>query len=347
MAVYWNLDPSKENAANRAAKCVHIGLVNNMPNGALHPTERQFLNLLSGAAGGIDVRVSVYTLPELPRNEMSRRYINASYCSLERLWDSHLDGLIVTGTEPATANLADEPYWGSLTKIIDWADRNTHSTIWSCLAAHAAVLHLDGIKRRRLSEKRFGIFECARAADHHLTAGTIFPLQLPHSRWHDIAEDDLVSHGYETLTRTKEGVDSFVREGNSLFVFFQGHPEYEGNTLLLEYRRDVGRYLRGERDSYPLMPENYFDADTRDIFAALQQRAMHARQPGLLDEFPAVHGEKDLKRSWHSAALGIYSNWLEYLCACREQRPGKTRSGKRTVTRETTSEAEPSFAATD
>jgi homoserine trans-succinylase len=41
-----------------------------------------------------------------------------------------------------------------------------------------------------------------------------------------------------------------VKQRNSLLVFFQGHLEYEAQTLLLEYRRDVGRYLRRERELY-------------------------------------------------------------------------------------------------
>src|SRR5579864_7659078 len=303
MAVYWNLDPSQDNLVSPAAKCVHIGLINNMPNGALQATERQFLSLISAAADGIDVRLSIYALPEVPRSENSRRYINASYCGLETLWESQFDGLIVTGTEPVAPNLADEPYWNSLTKALAWAEENTYSSIWSCLAAHAAVQHMDDVGRRRMRDKRFGIFECERAADHELMEGTPSLLRLPHSRWNDIAENDLVSRGYQILTRAKDGgVDSFVKQRSSLFVFFQGHPEYEANSLLLEYRRDIGRYLRGEREAYPLMPESYFDPDTANILADLQDRAMHARRPELLEQFPAAHAEKTLTQLWRPAA---------------------------------------------
>ena len=68
--------------------------------------------------------------------------------------------------------------------------------------------------------------------------------------------------GYRLLTRSAAaGADAFVREeqGGSLFVFFQGHPEYETDTLAREYRRDVGRFLRGEREHYPAAPEGYFN----------------------------------------------------------------------------------------
>ena len=58
-------------------------------------------------------------------------------------------------------------------------------------------------------------------------------------------ERDLAAKGYSVLTRSDEaGVGLFAKDNNSLFLFVQGHPEYEAETLLREYRRDIGRYLR-------------------------------------------------------------------------------------------------------
>src|SRR2546429_394051 len=81
------------------------------------------------------------------------------------------------------ADLRAEPYWGSLTRVLEWAAGHTQSTVWSCLGAHAAVLHLDGIGRRALGDKRFGVFECARVTEHRLTAGLPARVRMPHSRW--------------------------------------------------------------------------------------------------------------------------------------------------------------------
>ena len=77
--------------------------------------------------------------------------------------------MIVTGAEPIAATLPDEPYWNDLTDVIDWAETNTRSAIWSCLAAHAAVLHLDGIERQRLERKCSGVYDCRKVADDWLT----------------------------------------------------------------------------------------------------------------------------------------------------------------------------------
>ena len=331
-----------------AAPSIHIGLINNMPDAALKATERQFLTLVDSAANGMAIHVSLYAMPGVPRSEGATRHLHRFYSGIENLWDRRLDGLIVTGAEPRAQNLKDEPYWESLTKVIDWAGHNTHSTVWSCLAAHAALLHIDGIGRRRLANKRFGVFECARASDHQLTAGVGSPLRMPHSRWNDILESELTHCGYNVLTRSHDGsVDAFAKQRKSLFVFFQGHPEYEANTLLLEYRRDVRRYLRGERDTYPPMPEGYLDRDTADLFAAMRDRSPSDRSPELRVDLPAALAEKRVSNTWHSASARLYGNWLAYLqaqnqCQAKEKpRGAHPRRAMTALLRAQASEARP------
>ena len=298
-----------------------IGLVNNMPDAALQATERQFVALLGAAADGLTVRLARYALPGIPRTDWGRDYVTRFYSPIEDLWDSHLEGLIVTGTEPRSPNLKDEPYWASLISVLEWAEHNTHSTAWSCLAAHAALLHMDGIDRRKLSDKRFGVFECARVSDHPLMAAAPSRLPMPHSRWNDLPEDALTSSGYRVLTRSEHaGVDAFVKQTKSLFVFFQGHPEYEANTLLLEYRRDIGRFLRCERETYPPMPQGYFDEETVEALTAVRERALLDRREELLAQFPTALAGERVTSPWRSAAVRVYRNWLLYMCAQKDQR---------------------------
>src|SRR2546423_12282332 len=190
---------------------------------------------------------------------------------------------MVRGAEPRAADLEDEPYWESLTRVLEWAEDRTYSTILWGLAAHAGILHIDGIVRRPLGDKRFGVFECVRVTDHPLTAAAPSRLRMPHSRWNEIPEEALLACGYRVLTRSEDaGVDAFVKQRKSLFVFLQGHPEYEAVTLLLEFRRDIGRFLRGERDTYPPAPHGYFDQETVEALIALRERALIDRREELL-----------------------------------------------------------------
>ena len=323
MPIYLNGKSSNHEplAPEPSGRCLHIGLINNMADAALEATERQFHKLLDEAADDVLVRLSFFALPDVPRNQAGRRHIRHSYSGFESLWTSQLDGLIVTGREPRTPNLKDEPYWENLTKVVDWAKENTHSTVWSCLAGHAALLHLDGIARRKSNQKRCGVLECERLSDHALLEGVPLNFKVPHSRWNDISESELTARGYSALTRAQDaGVDAFVKRHPSLFVFFQGHPEYESDTLLLEYRRDVRRYLRGETDTYPSIPQAYFDEDTADALTALQEKAVSGRRDGLLEDLAATMGKSTVPNTWHSTARCVYRNWLKYIGRQKETR---------------------------
>jgi homoserine O-succinyltransferase len=303
----------------RSGRFVKIGLINNMPDEALKATERQFISLLDLASEGMPIHLALYTLPGVPRSDASRRHMGSIYANIEDLWEGQLDGLIVTGREPLAANLADEPYWESFTRTLAWAQENAYSTIWSCLAAHAAILHLDGVGRIKSEEKVFGIFECARGIDHPLTARTPLRFRLPHSRWNGVTEHELTDCGYRVLTKTKyAGVDTFIKQQKRLFVFFQGHPEYESDTLLREYRRDIGRYFRGETQRYPSIPQNYFDNGMVEVLTTLQQGALAGEGAEVLPAISMVLENSRIENGWQSTATGIYRNWLRYICTQKE-----------------------------
>ncbi len=294
---------------------IEIGLLNNMPDAALEATELQFLRLLSSAAEDHWVHLRFFSMPDIPRTERGQNHVT-EYFHTGDLWKADLDGLIVTGTEPKAADLRDEPYWRTFTEVVDWAEYNTLSTIWSCLASHAAVLHLDGIRRVPLGEKCFGLFDCEVASAHPITAKLPSRLRFPHARCNESREDELTSNGYQVLTRSrKAGVDMFVWQQHSLFLFFQGHPEYDERSLLNEYRRDVVRFLRGERESYPIMPRHYFDRPTADAMTAFQRRACSERSETLLADFPAALAEPKLANTWLPLSVAVYRNWLSYILA--------------------------------
>jgi len=117
------------------------------------------------------------------------------------------------------------------------------------------------------------------------------------------------------LSKSAEaGADLFVkRKKKSLFVHFQGHPEYGARTLLKEYRRDIKRFLRGERETYPSMPRGYFDAAAADLLHAFQRITLDEPREELLGAFPEAVVADALKKSWHSSATSVYRSWLQYV----------------------------------
>jgi homoserine O-succinyltransferase/O-acetyltransferase len=290
-----------------------------MPDSALEDTELQFCELLESAAGDLPVHLRLFSLPELSRAERGKLHVEQFYSSATELRHSRFDGAIITGTEPIQPDLRDEPYWASLTRVFDWAADNTASTVLSCLAAHAGVLYADGVERHRLSDKQFGVFDHRSIGTHDLTKEIPESVRIPHSRWNEVRENDLAARGYTVLTKAANaGVDLFVKQrGSSLFVHFQGHPEYSALTLLKEYRRDVRRYLKHERESYPTMPEGYFGPRASEILNSFRHEAMKERDAERMADFPESAVVESLEHSWKPSATGIYRNWLNFLAAHR------------------------------
>jgi homoserine O-succinyltransferase len=306
---------AEERHTDRAERCITIGLLNNMAGAAFKATERQFITLLDSASEGIPVHVSFYALPGLSSSEAGGQHFARHYQNVESLLDTRLDGLIVTGREPRMASLCDEPYWKEFTQVLEWARNNTHSTVWSCLAAHAAILHMDDICRRKGDEKHFGVFNCVKESEHALTQGLSRRFMVPHSRWNGVAAQDLTDCGYSVLSRIAgDGVDMFIKQEKSLFVFFQGHLEYESDTLMREYRRDVTRYFRGEAAAYPLLPRGYFDEVTEGALTELSQRAMSCHNTEVVNDVAAAMVKSTIANSWHTPATTIYRSWLECIC---------------------------------
>jgi homoserine O-succinyltransferase/O-acetyltransferase len=299
-----------------------LGLVNNMPDAALKTTERQFRELLANAGEGIPYRLRVFSFPELPRSAEGWRYVAEHHEPIASLWDSALDGLIVTGAAPVAQRVEDEPCWPTLTRLVEWAERHTGSTIWSCLAAHAAVRHIDGIERQPLGHKLSGVFDCVRVADHSLLGLSAARWTTPHSRYNKLPETALRARGYAILSRSRAaGADIFVKRCGSLFVFLQGHPEYDAGALGREYRRDVVQFLAGKSETYPELPENYFPADVCAAMRTFRGSALRDRDAALFERFPALPA---MSAPWQQAAVSLYAGWFAQLAARRSRRLGWT-----------------------
>ena len=298
----------------RREECIRLALINNMPDPALEDTELQFFDLLDIASGDTLVLLKLISLTGIPRTDRGQRHLNSFYFGLDDLWNSRVDGVIVTGTEPKQPSLKDETYWASLTNLFDWAEQNTISTVLSCLAAHASVLHSDGVNRHRLPDKQFGVFDSAKLGEHPLTSRIAGQIRFPHSRWNEVRADELTSCGYSVLTQSAEaGVDLFVKKKKkSLFVHFQGHPEYGAHTLLKEYRRDIKRFLGRERETYPTMPIGYFDSAATQLLNDFRNTALSDRREETVALFPEAV-TNGLQNGWRASATSVYRNWLKYI----------------------------------
>jgi homoserine O-succinyltransferase/O-acetyltransferase len=291
---------------------VVIGLVNNMPDGAFRTTENQIRSLLFAAAP-LDTKICLrlFTLPQIKRDASIRIDIDERYDDADRIGEHRLDAVIVTGAEPIAPALENEAYWTGLTGLIEWARTNTLSAIWSCLAGHAVVLYLDAITRQPYPKKLSGIYRCEKSAEHPILAHLGASWSVPHSRKNGLSEPDLAANGYEVLSRSVAGgPDIFVKDVGSLFICLQGHPEYDRDTLLREYRRDAYRFLDGSSMAFPDIPESYFHPRDLRLLWKFRDLITTGSASGRPD-FPNLFGFADY--SWRNSSVSLYRGWLEWL----------------------------------
>ena len=146
---------------------------------------------------------------------------------------------------------------------------------------------------------------------HRLIAGLETGVTTPHSRRNGLNRQALIARDYQVLACDAEiGVDIFVKQRRSLLVFLQGHPEYGSESLAREYRRDMGRFLRGEQETAPSIPANYFPLELERSLADFAARARRERRAELMSAFPDAGAAGPSEAPWRAAAIQIYGNWL-------------------------------------
>lgn len=305
------LDPDL--ALHQDIRELHIGLLNMMPDAALAATERQFFRLIGESNQIAQFYVHPFTLEGLQRSPEALAHIERYYEPFERIREEGLDALIVTGANVTGPDLAAEPFWQPLIEVVDWAYDNVCSTLCSCLATHAVMQFRYGQRRRRLPEKRWGVFPhrvVARA--HPLVADVNTRFDVPHSRFNDISHEQFVSSGLHVLAESDQaGVHLAVSPDGFRQVFFQGHPEYDTISLLKEYKREVGRFVGGARADYPPFPESYLGLQARAILDEHQARVRAAMDKrGEMPVFPERRIASSLHNTWHDTAEGVIGNWM-------------------------------------
>jgi homoserine O-succinyltransferase len=292
---------------------MHIGLLNMMPDAALEATERQFLRLVGESNQIAQFHMHLFSLPQLPRGEKARTHIEHYYESFDALQAAGLDALIITGVNITHPSLSAEPFWKPLIEIIDWAYHNVTSTLCSCLTTHAVMQFRHGQQRQRQPDKCWGVFPHEVIDRHHpLVNGVNTLFDVPHSRFNEITREQFEAAGLPILVESPvAGVHLAVSEDLFRIVYFQGHPEYDINSLLKEYKREINRFIDRERTDYPAFPNNYFDIQSQAILQEHREQIEAAlAQATLIPNFPESLITERLHNTWHDTGEAIINNWV-------------------------------------
>jgi homoserine O-succinyltransferase len=135
---------------------------------------------------------------------------------------------------------------------------------------------------------------------------------VPHSRYNDISREHLERRKLSVLVESEEGgVHMAVSPDQFRVIYLQGHPEYDTNSLLKEYKREVFRYLNGELHEPPPLPAHYFSGRA----ARISERFVREAEKALWEDRPLPDNLEEeigpeLDNTWGDTAKAIIANWL-------------------------------------
>ncbi len=303
----------RDTALSQEVRELHIGLLNMMPDKALEATERQFFRLVGESNQIARFYLHPFTLDGLQRSPEGRAHVEKYYKRFADIQAEGLDALIITGANVVDPALDRQEFWDPLIEVVNWACEHVTSILCSCLATHAVLQFRYRQHRVALPAKCWGVYSHrVRDRSHPLVAGMNTRFDVPHSRFNAVTPQQFAAAGLKVLVQSDTvGAHLAVSADGLRLVFFQGHPEYDANSLLKEYKREVLRYVAGETDTYPPFPEHYFRAQTRAILIEYQDRVLAAREAQQPPPpFPEALISPSLDNTWHDSAESVINNWI-------------------------------------
>ena len=242
-------------------------------------TETQLMRKLSNTP--LQIQVDLLRTKSHEATHVSAGHLETFYRTFEDIENEHYDGLSITGAPVELMEFEEVDYWDELCRIMDWSSTHVHSTLHICWGAQAGLYYHYGIQKYRLPKKASGVFEHRLLKPKSpLVRGFDDRFYAVHSRNTDVRIEDVEAVDDLEVVAVSDEVGLYiVKSVDSRRFFVFGHPEYDTDTLKLEYERDVKRGID------PEVPANYFPDDDP------------TRAPLNI---------------WRSQAQLFYTNWLNF-----------------------------------
>ena len=292
---------------------LNIGLLNLMPDVVLAATERQWMRLCSGCEDAVSY-VYPFTFDARDRSDSAQAHIARYYDTLSTVKRRGLDLLIVTGANPKSSDITHETFWQPMVDMVAWARQRGCPVVCSCLATHAVVKAFYGIDRVRLAHKCWGVYPHSLLEPHHpLVQDVDTGWHAPHSHMYGVTRQQLEDVGICVLAEGVEaGVYAAVSQNPLEFLFLQGHPEYDANSLLKEFKREVQRFCDDVIPGFPRVPEHCFGDDAIETIADFRAAVVGAKaKGGPLPDFPEQQLEAHLENVWSTTGHRLFGNLLQ------------------------------------
>ena len=134
-------------------------------------------------------------------------------------------------------------FWDELSDILDYAKNNIASTLGICWGGLALANYI-GINKILYSKKLFGVYPLDNLdRDHRITGDLDDVFMSPQSRHAGISDNVLEAErdkgNINLLAHSEEAGYVIFESADKSFIMHLGHPEYETDRLVNEYKRDL------------------------------------------------------------------------------------------------------------
>lgn len=264
-------------AMHQDIRPLHVLVLNLMPTKIV--TETQLLRKLSNTP--LQVEVEFLQTASYQSKHVEAEHLETFYTVFDEIKERNFDGMIITGAPLDYTDFKEVAYWNEICGIMEWSKTHVHCTLYMCWAAYAGLYYHYGIQNVYLPEKLSGVYEHrVLKKNSPLFRGFDDVFMAPQSRAMTVRREDIEKvPEIELLAISDEAGVTMLKSKDSRQFFMTCHPEYDADTLALEYMRDKEKGLN------PKIPANYFPDDNPD--------------------------NKPIVR-WRSVGQLFYSNWLNY-----------------------------------
>lgn len=268
---------TEHRAIHQDIRPLKLLILNLMPTKIV--TETQLLRKLANTPLQVEIEL-LRTISHDAKN-VDQAHLASFYVSFDDIKNRFYDGMIITGAPVENLDFTQVDYWPELCEIMEWSKTHVHSTFHICWGAQAGLYYHYGIQKYTLPQKMFGIFNHRILKPNSpFFRGFDDSFNAPHSRYTEVRAEDIVKvPDLELLAVSDEAGVFAVKNKKSRQFFIFGHPEYDRETLALEYKRDL------ERGKKIAIPAHYFPND----------------DPSLVPPM-----------TWRAHAQLLYTNWLNY-----------------------------------
>ena len=264
-------------AMHQDIRPLNVLILNLMPTKII--TETQLLRKLSNTP--LQINVEFLRLESYQPKHIDSNHLDSFYKTFTEVKKRKFDGMIITGTPLDFIAFEDVVYWEELCEIMEWTKTHVHSVFHMCWGAFAGLYYHYGIQKRDRLPKLSGIYlHKVLKSTSPLFRGMDDVFYAPHSRATEVLPEQITADPrLELLAVSDEAGVAIVKSDDSHHFFMLCHPEYDADTLALEYYRDRDKGLN------PEIPVNYFPNDDP------------SKEPVV---------------TWRSVGQLIFSNWLNY-----------------------------------